>query len=52
MKRVLTSILAAVLLVGLVGLTGCGDDVKRVKKVETHHESEPVPVAPGEPVVR
>jgi hypothetical protein len=32
-------------------LPGCGDDVKKVQKTETHRESQPEPVSPGEPIV-
>ena len=30
---------------------GCGDEVETIKQTEEVHQSEPEPVAPGEPVV-
>ncbi len=43
--------LAALLVALTIGLGGCGDDVKKTKRIETVHESDPEPVAPGEMIV-
>jgi hypothetical protein len=50
MMGVLLSVALPFALAGLA--TGCEeDDVKVVRQRETVHESQPEPVAPGEPIV-
>ncbi len=52
MRRFLSLIaVTCILAFSLAALPGCGDDVKKVKKVETHKESQPEPVSPGEMIV-
>ncbi len=50
-KMISTALLLAAAVVFCGGVTGCGDDVKQEYQHEQTHESEPVMVSPGEPVV-
>ncbi len=50
-KLIVILAVVGVLAFAFAALPGCGDDVKTVKKVETHRESQPEMVSPGEPVV-
>ena len=52
MRRLIAVIVATCALVfAFTALPGCGDDVKKVEKTETHTESQPQMVSPGEPIV-
>ena len=52
MRRLIATIaVVCVLAFSFSVLSGCGDDVKKVKKVETHKESQPEMVSPGEMIV-
>lgn len=52
MRRMIAIIaVTCVLAFSFAVLPGCEDDVKKVKKVETHKESQPQPVSPGEMIV-
>ncbi len=42
---------ASALAFAVATVPGCADDVKKVKKVETHQESQPQMVSPGETIV-
>lgn len=50
-KTLALYVLIAPILFLLAATTGCGDDVRTHKSVETHHESQPRMVSPGEEVV-
>jgi hypothetical protein len=50
-KLVALLVIVGVLAFPLVAISGCGDDVKKVKKVERHRESQPEMVSPGEEIV-
>ena len=52
-RRIVSVLLSVALPFALAGLTtGCEeDDVKVVRQRETVHQSQPEPVAPGEPIV-
>lgn len=52
MRRLVAIIVAACALAfSITVLPGCGDDVKKVRTVETQKESQPEMVSPGEPIV-
>ena len=52
MRRLVAVIATACALAfSIAVLPGCGDDVKKVKTVETQKESQPEMVSPGEPIV-
>ncbi|MCP4589876.1 MAG: hypothetical protein GY842_03970 [bacterium] len=52
MRKLIAALAAVcVLTFSFAAISGCADDVKTVKKVETQRESQPQMVSPGEPIV-
>jgi hypothetical protein len=51
-RRLIALLLCVLLPAAVIPLSiGCGDEVESVKQTEEVHQSQPEPVAPGEPVV-
>ena len=52
MRKLIAVVIATCALTfAFTALSGCGDDVKKVEKTETHRESQPQMVSPGETIV-